>query len=89
MRSTQQLSITLPKEMVTVIKARVQSGDYASESEVLREGIRALLEKERVVDDWLRQNVASTYDAMKADPGRAVSIEAVKARLAAEHEKNK
>lgn len=27
------------------------------------------------MDDWLRQKVAPTYDAMKADPARAVSVE--------------
>ena len=36
----EKLSITLPAEMVSIIKARVQSGSYASTSEVLREAVR-------------------------------------------------
>ncbi len=32
MRSTQQLSVTLPTEMAQMVKAKVASGDYASES---------------------------------------------------------
>jgi putative addiction module CopG family antidote len=71
MRSTQQMSITLPLEMANMVKSRVASGDYVSESEVIREGLRALQERESAVEQWLRTEVAATYDAHKADPGRA------------------
>jgi putative addiction module CopG family antidote len=42
MRTTQQLSITLPNEMADAVKAKVQAGEYATESEVIRDGLRAL-----------------------------------------------
>lgn len=71
MRSTQQMSITLPLEMATLVKHRVSSGDYASESEVIREGLRALQEREAAVENWLRTEVAATYDTHKANPGKA------------------
>lgn len=35
MRSTKQLSITLPHEMAEMVSTRVESGEYASESEVI------------------------------------------------------
>jgi len=54
MRSTRQLSITLPTEMAALVKARVSSGAYASESEVIRDGLRALQARERAVESWLR-----------------------------------
>ena len=85
MRTTQQLSITLPKDMADMVKAKVQTGEYASESEVIRDGLRALLARERAVDDWLREQVGPAYDALKADPASAVTAEQVRARLAAEH----
>lgn len=85
MRTTQALSITLPKEMADRVKDKVRSGEYASESEVLRDGLRALLARDRAVQDWLQQQVGPAYDALKADPTRAVSAEQVRARLAAEH----
>jgi putative addiction module CopG family antidote len=75
MRSTQQMSITLPLEMANMVKARVASGDYVSESEVIREGLRALLERENAVEHWLRTEVAPTYDAYKADPTRAKPLD--------------
>ena len=37
-------------------------------------------------DRWLREQVAPAYDALKADPSRAVTVEPVRERLAAEHE---
>lgn len=83
MRTTQQLSITLTNEMAKMIRAKVESGEYASESEVIRDGLRVLQLRERAVDTWLRQEVAPAYDAMKANPSRALSAAKVRASLAA------
>jgi antitoxin ParD1/3/4 len=87
MRSTQQFSITLPHEMAEAVRAKVATGEYATESEVIRDGLRVLLARDRAVEDWLRNDVAAAYDALKADPSRAVGVSAVKARLAATHKK--
>ena len=87
MRSTQQFSITLPNEMADAVRAKVAGGQYATESEVIRDGLRALLARDQAVEDWLRNDVAAAYDAMKADPSKAVSSGRVRARLAAAHKK--
>jgi antitoxin ParD1/3/4 len=42
MRNTQQFNVTLPIEMARMIEAKVSSGEYASESEVIRDALRAL-----------------------------------------------
>ncbi|MBI3150293.1 MAG: type II toxin-antitoxin system ParD family antitoxin [Betaproteobacteria bacterium] len=89
MRTTQQLSITLPREMAEVVKAKVRAGEYASESEVIRDGLRALLARDRAVEDWLKNEVGPAYDALRADPSRAITIEEVRARLADEHAKKR
>jgi putative addiction module CopG family antidote len=81
MRSTQQFSITLTHEMAELVRAKVESGEYASESEVIRGGLRALQLHERALDHWLREQVAPAYDAMKANPLRAVSAAKVRASL--------
>ena len=65
MRTTQSLSITLPIEMAEMVKAKVASGEYASESEVIRDGLRTLAARDAVVEQWLREQVAPTYDALK------------------------
>jgi len=50
MRSTQQFSITLPNEMADSVRAKVASGEYATESEVIRDGLRVLLARDRAVE---------------------------------------
>jgi putative addiction module CopG family antidote len=84
MRTTQQMSITLPKDMADAVKAKVRAGEYASESEVIRDGLRALMARDRAVESWLHNQVGRAYDALKADPSRAVAADEVRARLAAE-----
>ena len=85
MRTTQQFSITLPNEMADAVKSKVATGEYATESEVIRDGLRALLARDRAVESWLHKQVGPAYDALKADPARAVTIDDVRASLAAEH----
>jgi putative addiction module CopG family antidote len=85
MRTTKQLSITLPKEMADAVKAKVATGEYATESEVIRDGLRVLMARDRVVESWLLEQVVPAYDALKADPSRAVTVNQIRARLAAEH----
>ncbi|WP_235632109.1 ribbon-helix-helix domain-containing protein [Mycolicibacterium rutilum] len=78
------MSITLPIEMADMLRERVRSGEYASESELIREGLRALFARDQAVEAWLRDEVAAAYDAVAADPSRAVSAQSVRARLEAE-----
>ena len=87
MRTTRQMSITLPNEMADQVKARVASGEYASESEVVREGLRALAEKDRAFEAWLRNEVVSAYDAYRANPESGKSAEEVRAMISEEYRK--
>lgn len=84
MRATKQLSITLPDDMADAVRAKVQAGEYATESEVIRDGLRVLLARDQAVESWLHEQVGPAYDALKADPSRAVTPAALRARLAAE-----
>ncbi|MFM7698890.1 MAG: type II toxin-antitoxin system ParD family antitoxin [Limnohabitans sp.] len=87
MRTTQQLSITLPNEMAEAIKTKVRSGEYATESEVIREGLRALLNHDRAIESWLQNEVGVAYDVLKSNPSRAVTADQVRERLASENAK--
>lgn len=82
MRTTQQMSITLTNAMAETVRAKVQSGEYASESEVVRDGLRALLARDRALESWLQGRVGPAYDALQADPARALTGQQVRARLA-------
>jgi len=87
MRGAEQFSVTLPRELARVVKAKVSTGEYASESEVIRDGLRALLAQDRALEDWLRGEVVPAYDRMKADPSRGRSVADIRASLAAERER--
>ena len=51
--------------------------------------LRALMARDRAVESWLRDQVGPAYDALKADPSRAVPTEEVRTRLATEHAKTR
>ena len=42
---------------------------------------------DRAVENWLHNQVGSAYDALKADPSRAVTADQVRIRLAVERDK--
>lgn len=72
MSTTDKRTVSLPQEHAAFIDGKVASGDYASASEVVRAGLRALQERDRAVEAWLREKVAPTYDAMVNDPARGI-----------------
>ena len=83
MRTTQQYSITLPHEMAEIVEEKVQSGHYASVSEVLRDGIRALMERDAVFEKWLRDEVVASIQEYEADPTTGVPANDIMRRLRA------
>lgn len=87
MAATDKRTISLPAEQATYIDGLVASGAYASASEVIRAGLRALQERDAAVERWLREEVAPAYDAHLADPGRARPAEVVFAALRARYPK--
>ncbi|EBV3599848.1 type II toxin-antitoxin system ParD family antitoxin [Salmonella enterica subsp. enterica serovar Virchow] len=82
MRTTQQFSVTLPNDMAQMVKDKVSSGEYASESEVIRDGLRALQAQDRALETWLRTEVVAAYDELKANPSVGQTVEQVRAHLA-------
>jgi putative addiction module CopG family antidote len=87
MRSTQQFSITLPNEMAELVRAKVAAGEYATESEVIRDGLYSLFARDQAFDTWLRTEVTAAYDEAKRDPSSLISSTEARARLAAWHDR--
>lgn len=82
MRSTQQFSITLPNAMADAVKAKVAGGEYATESEVIREGLRSLMARDQAIETWLREQVVPAAVALEADPSKALSPAQLREHLA-------
>lgn len=81
MRTTTQMSITLPNTMAQDIKTRVAAGEYASESEMVREGLRALAARNAAVERWLETEAVAAFDEASAHPELSKSSEEVRAML--------
>jgi antitoxin ParD1/3/4 len=87
MADRHQLRITLPDDLAARVTARIASGAYASESDVVAEALRTLDDRDQALEHWLRTDVLEAYDRMKADPSRGRSLEQVRASLAALHDR--
>lgn len=88
MAHAEKRTFSLPAEHVAFIDEQVASGGYASASEVVRAGLRALKERDAAVERWLREEVAPAYDAMQASPDRARSMEEVFGAIRARHSRS-
>jgi antitoxin ParD1/3/4 len=85
MPPVQKRTFSLPARQARFIDNKVRAGTYASASEVVRAGLRALEERDAIVEGWLRSEVGPVYDAMKADPKRAISAKKAFAAVRARH----
>ena len=81
MRTTQQFSITLPNDMAAAVADKISSGAYASVSEVMRDGMRALMERDAAVDKWLREEIIPGHQEYLADPSKGVPADQLIGRL--------
>jgi antitoxin ParD1/3/4 len=76
---------SLTSEQTHYIAQLVASGAYASGSEVIRAGLRALKERDAAVEQWLREQVVPVAAAMQADPDRAIPVDEAFADIRALH----
>jgi Arc/MetJ-type ribon-helix-helix transcriptional regulator len=78
MPTTEQLVIDLPTDIADLVRSRMASGKYTNESAVIEEAlIDTILPPIQAddLDEWIRTEGVRRYDAMRADPSRAISIE--------------
>jgi len=85
MPSSEKRTVSLPAEQASYIDALVASGTYATASEVVRAGLRALQERDTAIERWLREEVAPVYDAMQADPARGTPADQVMTAIRTHH----
>jgi antitoxin ParD1/3/4 len=82
MRTSKPLTVTLGYQQA-ILDAQLSSGNFASASEVLRAGLRALEREQSALDELVKARV---HEAM-VDPQPDVDATAVFARLRQHHAK--
>lgn len=75
MTKIEKRTFSLPKDQSAYIDAKVASGGYASSSEVVREGLRALQQRDAAIERWLREEVAPALGEMDAHPEQSVPLD--------------
>lgn len=76
MPNTEKLSITLPGDMARMVRQKVEQGAYASNSEVIREGLRLFQESEALREQklaWMRDKI----EEARNDPRPSVPADEV------------
>lgn len=70
------MTVALPSELEEIVNARIQSGQYQSPGEVVREGLRLLQEQEmlrQIKLEQLRKDIAIGIEA--ADRGEVAPLD--------------
>jgi antitoxin ParD1/3/4 len=55
----------------------------------VRDGVRALLERDAVVERWLREEVVPRHQEYLRDPSKGIPAEAILGRIKARHASSK
>ena len=66
-RSSSPMTVTLASGQKAFVEDRVRMGRFASASEVVREGLRALERQEAHLDEWMRQKVQESLNDPRPD----------------------
>ena len=67
--------------MAEAVEGKIKSGAYASVSEVMRDGVRALFDREAAVEKWLREEVVAGHQEYLSDPSKGIPAEAILDRI--------
>lgn len=77
-------TFSLTEEQAKFIDRKVETGAYASGSEVVREGLRDLQHADIALDRWLKEEVVPTLRKLDENPDRARPADEVFEELLAE-----
>ncbi|MBX7131956.1 MAG: type II toxin-antitoxin system ParD family antitoxin [Fimbriimonadaceae bacterium] len=76
------MDLAISQEVVERIRLQVKLGRFASESEVVSEGLRLIEERERSYADWVAETKVRLQEGLDdADQGRLISGEDARRRV--------
>jgi Arc/MetJ-type ribon-helix-helix transcriptional regulator len=71
-------------DVAQLVRARVDGERFQSESDVIREGLAALKQRDEDLEKWLEEVVYPAQDAIMAHPEKGRTPEQIRARVAEE-----
>jgi antitoxin ParD1/3/4 len=80
----QPVTVSLTRELEELVNRKIKTGLYHTASEVIREGLRLLEERDRLYHfrlEELRRDVKQGLDQLDRGEGRPLDVGALKARL--------
>ena len=87
MANVEKISVALTPDLATIVRQAVESGDYASASEVVRDALRDWKLKRAVDQETVRELRRLWQEGIDSGPGEPLDMEGIKrearARLAA------
>ena len=79
MANVEKISIALTPEMAGLVRRAVESGEYASTSEVVREALREWKQRRALRQQDIEELRRLWDESLASGPGRFEDIEAIKA----------
>lgn len=79
MANVEKVSIALTPEMLAVVREAVESGEYASSSEVMREALREWTRRRALESEEVEALRRLWQEGLESGPGRFADMAAIKA----------
>jgi len=77
MPGVEKISIALTQDMAALVREAVESGEYASASEVIREALRGWKLKRALQEEQIRELRRLWEEGINSGPGRLEGIESI------------
>lgn len=81
MNANVSIKVTLPADLAEAMRLKVEAGEYASAEDMLQAGLRSLLDDDRSLETWLREDVVAGHADYLAHPEQAIPAEDMLAHL--------
>jgi len=88
MPNVEKISIALTSEMAATVRDAVDSGEYVSTSEVVREALRGWKLRDSLLWEEIERLRKSWKEGIDSGPGRFANIDAIKAEARLRRPKN-
>ena len=67
MSALREIRILVPENVESLLRRKMETGNYASEAELIADGLAAIEDRDDAVEQWLANDVAHAYDRWQVD----------------------